>query len=121
MLELQLYTVPISAHHLREFDATECYDPSEFALLKSRTLPISIFEARTNLFSLNALTFSLMPAPSDSTKVTALDLAGLAMAWDANSSLLYVGTADYDGAYPNSIVAVNTETDSIVKSQTRFL
>ena len=31
-------------------------------------------------------------------QVTALNLAGLGMAWDGNSQLLYVGTADYDGA-----------------------
>jgi hypothetical protein len=40
------------------------------------------------------------------------------MAWDANSSLLYVATADYDGVYPNSIVAINAGTGSIVSSQT---
>jgi hypothetical protein len=86
-------------------------------LAKAATLPLSVFDPSSNLFSTNALTFSAMPASSGTTKVTAIDLAGLAMAWDANSSLLYVGTADYDGAYPNSIVAVNTQTGSIVKSQ----
>ena len=87
-------------------------------LSNASTLPISIFDSSSNLFSTNALTFSVMPALSGHTNVTALDLVGLAMSCDANSSLLYVGTADYDGAYPNSIVAVNPATDSIVKSQT---
>jgi hypothetical protein len=80
-------------------------------------LPISVYDSGSNLFSTNALTFSVMPAPGN-TKVTPLDVTGLAMAWDANTSLLSVGTADYDGAYPNLIVAINPETDSITGSQT---
>jgi hypothetical protein len=80
-------------------------------------LPLSVFDSGSNLFSTNALTFSVMPAPGN-TKVTPIDLTGLAMAWDVNTSLLYVGTADYDGAYPNSIVAINPETGSITDSQT---
>jgi len=79
-------------------------------------LAISVFDQSANLFSTNALTFTVSPAPS-STQVTGLNLAGLAMAWDANSQLLYVGTADYDGNYPNSIVAVNGESGTVVKSQ----
>ncbi len=39
------------------------------------------------------------------------------MAWDASSGLLYVGTAEFDGAYPNSIVAIDGKTGSIVKTQ----
>jgi len=86
-------------------------------LANAATLPISVFDSSSNLFSTNALTFSVMPVTSN-TRVTAVDLAGLAMAWDANSSLLYVATADYDGVYPNSIVAINAGTGSIVSSQT---
>ena len=40
------------------------------------------------------------------------------MAWDSKSALLYVGTGDFDGTYPNSIVAVDPQTGSIVKAQT---
>lgn len=79
-------------------------------------LAISVFDQSTNQFSTNALTFTVSPA-SASTKVTGLNLAGLSMAWDANSQSLYVGTADYDGNYPNSIVAVNGESGTVVKSQ----
>jgi len=86
-------------------------------LAKVRTLPISIFDSSSNLFSPNSLTFSVMPV-SSTTKVTALDLAGLAMAWDANNSFLYVAAPSYDGSYPNSIVAVDPETGSVVNSQT---
>jgi hypothetical protein len=86
-------------------------------LANAGTLPISIFDSASDLFSTNALTFSAMPA-SGNTKVSALDLAGLAMAWNASSSLLYVATADYDGEYPNSIVAINAETGSVMNSQT---
>jgi hypothetical protein len=83
-------------------------------------LAITIFDASSNLCSTNSLTFTVAPASASgsSTQVNAIDLAGLAMAWDASSGLLYVGTADYDGAYPNSIVAVNGASGSIVKTQT---
>lgn len=81
-------------------------------------LPISVFDPGTNLFSTDSLTFTVAPASAGSTQVTAINLAGLAMAWDSESGLLYVGVADYDGAYPNSIVAINAETGSIVQSQT---
>jgi hypothetical protein len=83
------------------------------------TLPINVFDADSNLFSTNSLTFSVLAAPvaGSTTQVTPMNLAGLGMAWDANDGLLYVGTADYDGAYPNSIVAVNPETGSVTNSQ----
>jgi hypothetical protein len=82
-------------------------------------LPISVFDSSTNLFSTNALTFSVMPAASGSNPtVKAIDVLGYAMGWDNNSSLLYVGTGGSDGAYPNSIVAVDPQTGSIVKAQT---
>jgi hypothetical protein len=38
------------------------------------------------------------------------------MAWDVNSGLLYVGVADYDGAYPNSIVAIDGSSGTVAKS-----
>jgi hypothetical protein len=79
-------------------------------------LEISVFDQGTNLFSSNALTFTVLP-PSGSTQVTPLNLCGLSMAWDANAQLLYVGTADYDGAHPNSIVALDGNTGAIVKTQ----
>jgi hypothetical protein len=87
-------------------------------LAGNATIPINVFDSGFNLFSTNSLTLSVTPASSNNTKVTAVDLAGLAMAWDPHSALLYVGTANFDGAYPNSIVAINAETGSIVKSQT---
>jgi hypothetical protein len=84
------------------------------------TLAVSVFDTSSNLFSTDSLTFTVTsrPASGSGTQVTAIDLAGLAMAWDANSALLYVGTADYDGTYPNSIVAVNGDSGAIVNSQT---
>lgn len=80
-------------------------------------LEVSVFDQGSNLFSSNALTFTVMPA-SGTTQVTPMNLCGLAMAWDATSQLLYVATADYDGAHPNSVVAVNPASGAIVKSQT---
>jgi hypothetical protein len=88
-------------------------------LAKSGQLPITIFDTSSNLFSSNSLSLLItsVPAAGSTTKVNSLDLAGLAMAWDPVGGLLYVGTAEYDGAYPNSIVAVDGNTGSIVKTQ----
>lgn len=82
----------------------------------TQPLEISVFDQNANLFSSNALTFTILPA-SATTQVTPVNLCGLSMVWDQNSQLLYVGTADYDGAYPNSIVAVDPTNGTVVKSQ----
>ncbi len=79
-------------------------------------LEISVYDQASNLFSSNALTFTVLPN-SGTTDVNPVNLCGLAMAWDANSQLLYVAAADYDGAHPNSVVAMNPVTGTVVKSQ----
>jgi len=76
---------------------------------------ISVGDQTTGLFATNCLFLTVSPA-SGSTQVTALNLAGLSMARDANSGLLYVGTSDLERAYPNSIVAIS-EDGSIAKTQ----
>jgi hypothetical protein len=81
-------------------------------------LPISVFDSSSNLFSSNSLTFTVASTSGGSTQVSALNLAGFAMAGDANTGMLYVGTADYDGVYPNSIVAINGESGAVVQAQT---
>ena len=88
-------------------------------LVKPGQLPITVFDSGSNLFSNNSLSLLVtsVPAVGSATKVTALELAGLAMDWDPVGKLLYIGTAEYDGAYPNSIVAVDGNTGSIVKTQ----
>jgi DNA-binding beta-propeller fold protein YncE len=88
-------------------------------LANSRQLLISVFDTNANLFSSNSLSLLVTstPAARSTTKVSALDLTGLAMDSDPVSGLLYVGTAEGDGAYPNSIVAVDPNTASIVKTQ----
>jgi hypothetical protein len=88
-------------------------------LVTAQPLAISILDQSTNLFSTNGLTFSVLPTP-ENTKVTPVNLAGLSMAWDEASQLLYVGAADYDAGYPNSIVAVNPQSGTVMKSQTVF-
>jgi hypothetical protein len=79
-------------------------------------IEINVYDAGSNLFSTNALTFTVLPS-SGTTQLTPVNLCGLAEAWDQNSQLLYVATADYDGAYPNSVVAVNPTTGAVAKSQ----
>lgn len=81
-----------------------------------KPLEISVFNQAGNLFSSNALTFTVVPT-SNNLQVTPLNICGLSMAWDSNTQLLYVGTADYDPAIPNSIVAIDPLKGTIVKSQ----
>lgn len=89
-------------------------------LAKPGQLPISVFDTSSNLFSSDSLSLLVTSAtsPGSGTQINALGLAGLAMAWEPGSGLLYVGTAEYDGAYPNSIVALDGKTGGIVKTQT---
>jgi hypothetical protein len=87
------------------------------AVAKARMVPISVLDYATGLVSSNSLTLAVLPPPTGSTQVTALNMAGLAMDWDANSGLLYVATDAVDSAYPNSIVAVNGEAGAVVKHQ----
>ncbi len=44
-------------------------------------------------------------------------MSAFAMAPDPISGLLYVGTTDFDSAYPNSIVAVSGKAGAVVKTQ----
>jgi hypothetical protein len=80
---------------------------------------ISVFDSGSNLFSTDSLAFTVGSASvPGGTQVNAINVAGFAMAGDPTNGLLYVGTADFDSAYPNSIVAINGESNSIVKAQT---
>ena len=80
---------------------------------------IGVYDTSSDLLSTNGLIFTVTSPPtSGSTQVKAINLTGFALAWDAHSGRLYVGTADFDSAYPNSIVAIDGETGSIVKAQT---
>ena len=80
---------------------------------------INVFDTSSNLFSTDSLAFTVTSTSgSGSTQVKAINMAGFAMAWDAQHAMLYVGTADFDSAYPNSVVAIDGESGSIVKAQT---
>jgi len=87
------------------------------ALPTSIPLAVGVYDQSAGFFSSNALTFTVLPS-SGTTQITPIDMSGLAMAWDANSALLYVGAAHYDAAHPDSIVAVNPSSGTIVNSQT---
>ena len=82
-------------------------------------LTISVFDTGSNLFSSDSLSLIVDSADAGgTTQLKAVGLAGLAAAADPRWGVLYVGTAEYDGAYPNSIVAVDGKTGSIVQTQT---
>ena len=88
------------------------------ALQALQPLSIGVYDPDTKLLSNNALTFTAYPTASATTKITAINLAGLDMVWDAKSALLYVGTAEDDAAHPNSIVAIDPLRGSVSLSQT---
>jgi hypothetical protein len=88
-------------------------------IASSGSFPINVFDSSTSLYSTDSLVFTVTPAAgSSSTQLNAINMAGFAIAGDAQSGLLYVGTADFDSAYPNSIVAVDGGSGSVVKAQT---
>ncbi len=75
-------------------------------------LSVTVYDQESTLFSHGSLRFTVLPAPT-STKIEALNLAGLATAWDATRSLLYVGVADYDTVYPNAILSLDPSTATV--------
>ncbi len=89
-------------------------------LQSPQSATISVFDSTLGSSSLvlNSLTFTVYPASSSGTTMTALNLCPLDLAWDATHGLLLVGTSDSDPVYPNSIVVVNPATGAIQQSQT---
>lgn len=87
-------------------------------LATAGVLSINSFDANASSFSRSALPFTVLAAPaSNSTAVSVLNLNGMAMSWDAAHQMLYVATADFDPASPNSIVAIDPTTATITKTQ----
>jgi len=66
--------------------------------------------------AINSLAFTILPASSGPTSVTALNLASMDVAWDASSGLIFLPVWSADPQYPNSIVAVNPSTGTITQS-----
>lgn len=78
-------------------------------------LLISIYDPVRNSFATNSLTFTVLPS-SNGSNLAALNLDGLATAWDNTASRLYVGTGGLDRAYPSSIVVIDPTTATISNS-----
>ena len=86
------------------------------ALQSAGPLFISIYDPVRNSFATNSLTFTVLPGSNSSTKLAAMNLDGLATAWDKTASVLYVGTGGLDRAYPSSIVSVDPTTATVKNS-----
>jgi hypothetical protein len=83
------------------------------------TLPISVYDSGSNLYSGDTLTFTIT-SPSvtgSTTQVNEINLGGFALASSPASNLVYAATTDVDGSYPNSVVAVNGQTGTVAQSQ----
>jgi sugar lactone lactonase YvrE len=86
------------------------------ALQTPGPLSIGIYDQVNNSFATNSLTFTVLPSSNTGPKFAAMNLDGLAMAWDKTRSLLYVGTGELDRAYPSHIVAVDPITATVKAS-----
>jgi len=108
----QLRTVPTTYVSPTRLDISL---PAE-ALQSGGPIFISIYDPVSNTFATNSLTFTVSPASNSNPQVVAMNLDGLATAWDKSASLLYVGTGGLDRAYPSSIVAVDPTTATVTNS-----
>jgi hypothetical protein len=109
---LQLRTVPTTYVSPTKLDISL---PAE-ALLAPGPIFISIYDPVRNSFATNSLTFTVSSASNANPQVVAMNLDGLATAWDKTASLLYVATGGLDRAYPSSIVAVDPTTATVKNS-----
>ncbi|HTS34449.1 MAG TPA: IPT/TIG domain-containing protein [Candidatus Solibacter sp.] len=84
--------------------------------LAAGPIQLSVFDPGTNTSSSDALAVTVGSVANTGT-VSAINLSGLNMAWDDARQLLYVGVADWDSAYPNSILTVDGSMGAIVDGQ----
>ena len=109
---LQLGTVPTNYISPTRLDISL---PAE-VLQTEGPIFISIYDTVRKSFATNSLTFTVSPVSNSNPQVVAMNLDGLATAWDKTASLLYVGTGGLDRAYPSSIVAVDPTTATVKNS-----
>ncbi len=76
---------------------------------------IFVYDQQSTFVTPGSLRFTVLPTPT-TTNIQALNLSGLAMAWDATRSLLYVGVADSDGVYPNGIISLDPSTATVTSA-----
>jgi hypothetical protein len=88
-------------------------------LASAGTLPISIYDSSSGLYSSDTLTFTITsPSVAGSpTQVNSINLGGFALASSPASDLIYVATTDVAGSYPNSVLAINGQTGAVSQSQ----
>lgn len=86
------------------------------ALQSAGPLLLSIYDPLRNSFATNSRTFTVLPGSNSGTQLAAMNLDGLATAWDNTASVLYVGTGGLDRAYPSSIVVVDPSTATVKTS-----
>ena len=85
-------------------------------LATAGTALVSISDSISSMTAPNSLGFTILPASSGTTNLTALNLASLDLAWDATDSQLIVPVWSADAAYPNTILEIDPTTGSITKS-----
>ena len=83
-------------------------------LVSASVATISVSNGTTSSLSGTQFQFTILPAGSNS---TVMNLAATSLAWDQKGGLLYAAVGRGDPQYPNSIVAINPATGSVMKNQ----
>ncbi|HWA93337.1 MAG TPA: IPT/TIG domain-containing protein [Terracidiphilus sp.] len=76
-------------------------------------VPITVTDSTTGIQPPASTVFTVLPPSS---AILAENLAGLDVAWDSKSQQLLVPVWSADSQYPNTVVAINPTTGSVVRS-----
>jgi hypothetical protein len=105
-------TQTISAEYISHTELQAKIPASDLAAAGVQFVTVSNGTPATQ--TLNDLAFYVIPANSG---LITVNLASLDVAWDEKSALLYAAVWSEDTQYPDSIVAINPTSGSVVKSQ----
>ena len=76
-------------------------------LTTAKSAILTVLDPDSSVCATNSLGFTVLAAPGANSKLTALNLSALDLAWDAKNSRLYAAVQEFDAAYPNTIAAID--------------
>jgi hypothetical protein len=85
-------------------------------LASAGTSIVSVSDTSSSLSAFNSEAFTIVPASSGTTNLSAINLASLDLAWDAKDARLILPVWSADPQYPNSILAIDPSSGSITNS-----
>jgi hypothetical protein len=105
-------SVPLSSTFENETELEATIPATKLANVSEAKITISNGDLTT--LAVNSRSFSVTPINSG---LRSLNLAALDISWDKTNGLLYAATWSDDTQYPNSIVAINPTSASVVNSR----